>query len=82
MHFEKFLFHTEYHLQGRKKMLLDGGADHVGDQPTYRRVWGHASLGQFLVYALKSILVHSETNNRANYTTTAKAVSQYLLLVQ
>ena len=49
-------------------------------QPTYRRMWGHASLsfarqtlgktardyaslGHFLVYALKSILVHSETNN-------------------
>ena len=40
-------------------------------QPTYRRVWGQASL--FYVYALKSILVHSETNNiilktiRTNY---------------
>ena len=33
-------------------------------QPTYRRVWGQASLGNiFYVYALKSILVHSETNN-------------------
>ena len=30
-------------------------------QPTYRRVWGQASLGNiFYVYALKSILVHSE----------------------
>ena len=33
-------------------------------QPTYRRVWGQASLGNIInVYALKSILVHSEANN-------------------
>ena len=46
--------------QGCKKMLLDGGrADHVGS-PTY--LWGVVGMQEiFYVYALKSILVHSET---------------------
>ena len=48
-----------------KKILLDGGGGGWLTvwvaQPTYRRVWGHASLGNiFEVYALKSILVQSE----------------------
>ena len=61
-------------------MSLDGGADRVGG-PTYIPI-GRSEGIFFYVYALKSILVHSETSNiilktiRANYTTTAKAVSQ------
>ncbi len=39
-------------LQGHRKMLLDGGADLVVAQPG----------NFFYVHALKSILVHSETN--------------------
>ena len=43
---------------------MGGGLTVWAAQPTYRRVWGQASLRNiFYVYALKSILVHSETNN-------------------
>lgn len=50
-------------VQGHKKMLLNRGADLVGG-PTYLgRSGGHAPQEIYLyVYALKSILVHSETN--------------------
>ena len=55
-------------LQGRKKMLLDGRADLVGDS-TYLGGSGGMLPRTFFLYALKSILVDSETNIiNSNYT--------------
>ena len=57
------MFFATPDVQGCKKMLLDGEADLVVAQPIPRGVWGHTSPAKFFyVYALKSILVHSETN--------------------
>ena len=49
--------------RGIRRCFLMGGLTMWATQPTYRRVQGHDSLGNFYVYALKSILVHSEANN-------------------
>ena len=49
---------------GVRRCFWMGGLTVWAAQPTYRRVWGHASLGNtFDVYALKSILLHSEKNS-------------------
>ena len=51
-------------------MFLDGEAGHIRSYVRSGRlaniprgVWGHAPTGKFYFYALKSILVRSETNN-------------------
>ena len=51
-------------MQGHMNMLWDGGADLVVAQPIHvLGVWGMLSQDILLfIYALKSILVHSETN--------------------
>ena len=47
--------------RGVRRCFWMGGLTVWVAQPTYRRVWGRLLGNIFYVYALKSILVHSET---------------------
>ena len=48
-------------IRGVRRCFWMGGLTVWVAQPTYRRVWGRLLGNIFYVYALKSILVHSET---------------------